>query len=150
MSASVNPTQARDAMRRMFKEKADSILKGLKSKSKGSYGRPDLRELGVSFEHVQISERDGPENQQFPDFKPLSLEEFKKYRITESTLPEDRRQRLNGFEAAFNYSPPVQMSEGYVMYERAFQIFRLIGILYSWSKKRNISMEEKSKWYQIR
>lgn len=72
----------------------------------------------ASPERMSKSSNDGPGNQKFPDFKPLSENEFAKYTFVESTLPEHRRQLWVNFENAFNYSAPKPVSEASINYER--------------------------------
>lgn len=149
MSSTPVNQQERDALRETFGKKADSILEGLKSKSKGSYDRADLRELGVSLHRVDITEGFGPTGQKFPDFKPLSEREFRSYKIESADLPEHIREHYDGFDDAFRYSPEYSLPESDRNYEKAFQISRYIKILYNYSKKRTLTMSDHSKWYEI-
>ncbi|CDM36134.1 Probable transposable element [Penicillium roqueforti FM164] len=60
-SQPVNPPmlQDHDALRKMFEEKADSILEWLESKSQVSYDYDTLREIGVLLHHMD-SESEWP------------------------------------------------------------------------------------------
>lgn len=79
MPSRLKPAQACEALREKFEEAADSVLDRFEAKRKISYDRADLRERGVSLEHVDISE-DSREHidPKFPDSNPLSLDELEK------------------------------------------------------------------------
>lgn len=140
-STPVNPSQACADLRRTFKEKADSILKELKSKSQRSYGS----ELGISVGYIKISH-----DEEFPDFKPLSSEEFRKYKFDESTLSERAKELYVREDFDYSAPPSVAVSDKYVKYVQAVQIYERIEILFSGYKKRKHSMQHYSRWYQIR
>lgn len=97
-------------------------MEGLGSESKGSYNGAELRELGVSFQH-SIGE-------DFPDFKPISEREYRKYQIDSADLAEHIRTHYDGFDEAFYYTPQYPLAESNLTYEKAFQNYRYLEILH--------------------
>lgn len=145
VNAPAKPPPDRDALRKKFAETADSILKGLESKSQGAYDCDALGELGVFLHHVDATEEANP----FLDFKPLSEIEYSSYKIKSADIPEHMRELYDGFDDAFNWSPDYPLTEIYLIQEKALQIARYMRILNRYSKKDGLSMRDHSKWFQI-
>ncbi|KAJ5124053.1 uncharacterized protein N7515_007878 [Penicillium bovifimosum] len=150
ISKPANPPvlQDHDALRKKFEEKADSILHGLESKSQVSYDCDALRELGVVLQHINVTD-----DQQFPDFKPLSQAEYSTYKIDSTGIPKVRRRHYDNFNALFNWSSSWPLSDTDYMYETTFQIVRYINIFQDYFKKHDTdntsSIARNSNWYPI-
>ncbi|KAJ5236478.1 hypothetical protein N7489_006569, partial [Penicillium chrysogenum] len=153
-SQPVNPPvlQDHDALRKMFEEKADSILEWLESKSQVSYDCDTLREIGVLLHHMDVTD-----DQESLDFKLLSEKEYSTYKIDSARMPNHVRHHYDGFDEAFHssfsypLSDPLPATE--LVYQKAFQIARYIHILQDYSKKddpdNSYSIEKNSNWYEI-
>ncbi|KAJ5124054.1 uncharacterized protein N7515_007879 [Penicillium bovifimosum] len=152
ISEPVNPPALQDheALRRKFEENAGAILNGVESTSQVSYDCDALRGLGIVLQHFDVTD-----DQESPDFKPLSKEEYSTHKIDSTGIPKPKRHHYDDFDVLFNWSSSSwPLSETELICEEGFQIVRHTDIPKDYSKKDHTditsSLEQPdSNWYQI-
>ncbi|KAJ9205262.1 hypothetical protein C8Q69DRAFT_510514 [Paecilomyces variotii] len=144
----------RALLRDKYNQALSGLVERLDSQAQAAYGQDELTSLGISLRSFDPYDRNFL-NSKACLFRPMTLEEFRKYSFPESELDGGGIDYYIDFDAS--YDEPANMknvSPSIIMRERAFQTYNYLQVCYVYLRKQigrdDEYLEEITGWSQIK